>query len=99
MMPPPPGMGGPAPMMQPTAPPPSAADLSTLVGMMGMLSKEKKESPTDKVKRAIDILDEVREMDPKQGSIASAAIHMLRNGKDGVEMFFDGPPRMRKDKD
>lgn len=97
MMPQPPGgQGMPSMMPQPTPPP---VDMSGLFGMMAQLSEKKKESPTDKVKRAIDILDEVRDMDPKQSSIASAAIHMLRNGHDGVEMFFDGPPRATKEKD
>ena len=88
-------MGG---MMMPSRPAPGADGLSGLFGMMADLAKKPQETPTDKVRRAISLLDEVRSDDPKQGSIASAAIHILRNGNEGVGDFFSNssPPRMKR---
>lgn len=77
-------------MLSPGQPTKPAADMSGLFEMMSNLAKRPQETPTDKVKRAISILDEVRDMDPKIGGNASMAIHILKNGPDGLEKFTSG---------
>ncbi|HLE18480.1 MAG TPA: hypothetical protein VI728_09380 [Syntrophales bacterium] len=69
-----------------------SSDLSPLFAMMSSLAQKPRETPKDKVKRAIDILDEVRDMDPKISANASMAIHLLRNGPDGLEKFTGSQP-------
>lgn len=73
--------------VRPVAPAPPPAQLSGLFSMMADLSSKPKDMPADKIKRAISILDEVRDEDEKTGEIASMAIHVLRNGPSGLEKF------------
>ena len=101
----PPGMEDQGPMGQPpgmTPPMPAqpAAGLSGLFSMMSELALKPKETPQDKIRRAVDLLDEVRGEDEKVGEIASMAIHVLRNGSSGLEKFGvpsapDNPRRSR----
>lgn len=84
------------PMMSAGQPTKPAADMSGLFQAMLGLSKRPQETPTDKVKRAISILDEVRDMDPKIGANVSMAMHILKNGPDGLEKFTSGSSQSSK---
>ena len=83
-------------MMGPMSPAPPAADMSGLFKAMLGLAERPQETPADKVKRAIDILDEVRDMDPKIGANVSMAMHILKNGPDGLEKFTSGSSQSSK---
>jgi hypothetical protein len=63
-------------------PPPS------MMGLFGAISGlAQQERPMDKIRKAISVLEEAREEDPKQADIISMAIHVLRNGPRGLEAF------------
>lgn len=82
---PPPGGGLPT-VGGPPGPPPGMPDLGGLVSAMSLLTQER-ESGVDMVRRAIGILEDARENDPKAGKVISAAIHILRNGPEGLDAF------------
>ena len=89
-LPPPPMMGGGMPGMGGA---PSMMGGGMPDGMGGILaslaSSVRPQSAGDKVKRALEMLQDARDEDPKQGKILSMAIHVLRNGPDGLENFVN----------
>lgn len=101
----PPGMEDQGPMGQPpgmTPPMPAqpAAGLSGLFSMMSELAQKPKETPADKVKRILSMMDEVRQEDDKIGENISMAMHVIKNGSSGLEKFGapsapDNPRRSR----
>lgn len=48
---------------------------------------QKRETPDDKIRQAISLMEEARDEDPKLARVLSMAIHVLRNGGEGLEMF------------
>lgn len=71
---------GPPPMMGGMPPPPMG-----LFGAMSALAKKERSTPMDDMRRAMKILEQVREDDPdKTGKNVSMALSILKNGPEGV---------------
>lgn len=77
----PPGMMGP-----PGMPPPGMMGEDTS-GKLLALSRGGRRVSGDLVRRIIDDLETLREIDPKLAANASMAIHVLKSGPDGLENF------------
>lgn len=74
------------PIGQPPFPPFSSGS-SALGGNIAALAMQKRETPDDKIRQAISLMEEARDEDPKLARVLSMAIHVLRNGGEGLEMF------------
>lgn len=57
--------------------------------LAGLASATRPQSAGDRVRRAVDLLRQARDEDPKQGKILSMALHILRNGEEGLENFIE----------
>ncbi len=76
----PPGLG-------PPGIPPGLAPPEGPSGPISALAAREAPNALDKIRRAVDLLEEAREMDPKVGNVVSMAMHVLRNGQKGIEDF------------
>lgn len=83
----PPNMGqgpmGPSPMGMP--PPGGIPPPMGLFGAMMGLAKRERSTPMDDMKRAVKLLEDIRESDPdKTGKNVSMALSILRNGPESI---------------
>jgi len=71
----------------PAGPPPGF-----LFNAISQLAARERPNALDKIRQVVDLLEEVRELDPKVASVASMAIHILRNGQRGLSDFQEDSP-------
>ncbi len=83
----PPGVGGP-----PGGLPPSVGPPPGLFGIISQLAARERPNTLDKMRQVVDLLEEVRELDPKIASVASMMIHLARNGRSGLSDFESDSP-------
>jgi hypothetical protein len=74
-------MGGAPPLSMGAPPPMMGGGMADMVSMMAM--KRAMEPSTDKIRRAMKILDDARKSDEKVSGIVSNALDILRNGPGG----------------
>lgn len=69
-------------------------DMGALFGGIASLAQRMPvESVTDKMKKVMDLLDEVRSKDSKQAPNIGMALHILKNGTADLERFDFGTPK------
>ncbi len=71
----------------PAGPPPAF-----LFNAISQLAARERPNVLDKVRQVVDLLEEIRERDPKIAGVASMAIHILRNGQKGLSDFQEDSP-------
>ncbi len=76
------GVGGP-----PQGLPPSVGPPPGLFGVISQLAARERPNTLDKMRQVVDLLEEVREEDPKIASMASMMIHLAKNGRTGLSDF------------
>ncbi len=69
--------------------PPSVGPPPGLFGIISQLAARERPNTLDKMRQVVDLLEEVRELDPKIASVASMMIHLARNGQTGLSDFQD----------
>lgn len=78
----------PGPADSPTGIPPQGPP-PDLFGIISQLAARERPNTLDKMRQVVDLLEEVRELDPKIASVASMMIHLARNGQTGLSDFQD----------
>lgn len=58
-----------------------------LSGPISTLAMRPQITSLDKMRMVVEMLEDIREEDPKMASVASMAIHVLRNGNEGMDKF------------
>ena len=77
---------GPPGGIPPQGPPPG------LFGIISRLAAKERPNALDKIRQAVDLLEESRDLDPKSANAISMALHVLRNGQKGLSDFQDDFP-------
>ena len=83
----PPGPSDPPPGSPPPQGPPPG-----LFGIISQLAARERPNALSKIRQAVDLLEESRELDPKSANAISMALHILRNGQKGLSDFQDDSP-------
>ena len=79
---------GPPPPFNPAGGPPPPGLFDTI----SQLASRERPNALDKMRQVVDILEEVRELDPKVASVASMMIHLAKNGQKGLQDFSEDSP-------
>jgi len=82
-----PGQPSGSPPGLPAGPPPGLPS-----SIIAQLAARERPNALDKIRRAVVLLEESRELDPKSASAISMALHILRNGQRGLSDFQEDSP-------
>lgn len=58
-----------------------------LFNAISQLAARERPNSLEKMRQVVDLLEEVRELDPKVANVASMMIHLARNGRTGLSDF------------
>ncbi len=86
------GVGGPPGGLPAAGLPPSVGPPPGLFGLISQLAAKERPNALDKIRQAVDLLEESRDLDPKSANAISMALHVLRNGRSGLSDFESGSP-------